>query len=106
VRQVDIVVNNAGSPAMVCAERRGLGHGLNTNLKGAFLVTKGFSRRCSVSVGRIITFPPLAASWGTQASAITRRAKPATGFTLSAAREFASRGITVNAIAPGFMRRI
>ena len=78
---------------------------LNTNLKGAFLVTKAFSRAMlKQRAGRIINIASVIGLIGNAGQCNYAASKAGLiGFTQSAAREFASRGVTVNAIAPGFI---
>jgi len=106
--KVDILVNNAG------VTRDGLlmrmpdadwDTVLNTNLKGAFLVTKAFSRAMlKARSGRIINIASVVGLMGNAGQCNYAASKAGLlGFTMSAAREFGSRGITVNAIAPGFI---
>jgi 3-oxoacyl-[acyl-carrier protein] reductase len=106
--RVDILVNNAG------VTRDGLlmrmsdddwDTVLNTNLKGAFLFTKEFSRVfLKQRSGRIINVASVIGLIGNAGQANYAASKAALiGFTKSVAREFASRGITVNALAPGFI---
>ena len=106
--KVDILVNNAG------VTRDGLlmrmsdvdwDTVLDTNLKGAFLVTKAFSRAMiRQRAGRIINLSSVIGLIGNAGQCNYAASKAGLiGFTQSAARELASRGITVNAIAPGFI---
>jgi 3-oxoacyl-[acyl-carrier protein] reductase len=106
--KVDILVNNAG------VTRDGLlmrmpdadwDTVLNTNLKGAFLVTKAFCRAMlKARSGRIINISSVIGLMGNAGQCNYAASKAGLiGFTMSAAREFGSRGITVNAIAPGFI---
>jgi 3-oxoacyl-[acyl-carrier protein] reductase len=105
--RVDILVNNAG------VTRDGLlmrmsdvdwDTVLNTNLKGAFLVTKAFSRAMlKQRAGRIINIASVIGLIGNAGQCNYAASKGGLiAFTKSAAKEFASRGVTVNAIAPGF----
>jgi 3-oxoacyl-[acyl-carrier protein] reductase len=106
--KVDILVNNAG------VTRDGLlmrmsdddwDTVLNTNLKGAFFFTKAFSRAfIKQRSGRIINISSVIGLIGNAGQCNYAASKAGLiGFTQSVAREFASRGITVNAIAPGFI---
>src|SRR5258707_223477 len=106
--KVDILVNNAG------VTRDGLlmrmsdddwDTVLDTNLKGAFLVTKAFSRAMiKARAGRIINISSVIGLIGNAGQCNYAASKAGLiGFTQSCARELASRGITVNAIAPGFI---
>ena len=106
--RVDILVNNAG------VTRDGLimrmsdvdwDTVLNTNLKGAFLVTKAFSRvMLKQRAGRIINVASVIGLIGNAGECNYAASKAGLiGFTQSAARELGSRSITVNAIAPGFI---
>src|SRR6185312_1879571 len=106
--KVDILVNNAGVTRDGLLMRMADADWdvvLNTNLKGAFLVTKGFSRAMlRQRSGRIINISSISGLVGNAGQCNYAASKAGLiGFTQSAAREFASRGITVNAIAPGFI---
>jgi 3-oxoacyl-[acyl-carrier protein] reductase len=78
---------------------------LDTNLKGAFLFTKAFSRAfLKQRSGRIINISSIAGLMGNAGQSNYAASKAGLiGFTKSLAREFASRGVNVNAIAPGFI---
>jgi 3-oxoacyl-[acyl-carrier protein] reductase len=78
---------------------------LNTNLRGGFLVTRAFCRAMlKQRSGRIINVASVIGLIGNAGQCNYAASKAGLiGFTQSAAREFASRGITVNALAPGFI---
>jgi 3-oxoacyl-[acyl-carrier protein] reductase len=106
--KVDIVVNNAGvtrDGLLMRMSDADWDTVLNTNLKGAFLITKGFSRAMlRQRSGRIINISSISGLVGNAGQCNYAASKAGLiGFTQSAAREFASRGVTVNAIAPGFI---
>jgi 3-oxoacyl-[acyl-carrier protein] reductase len=106
--RVDILVNNAGvtrDGLLMRMSEADWDTVLNTNLKGAFLFTKAFSR-CFIKQrsGRIINIASVIGLIGNAGQCNYAASKAALiGFTKSVARELASRGITVNAVAPGFI---
>jgi 3-oxoacyl-[acyl-carrier protein] reductase len=105
--RVDLLVNNAGVTRDGLLMRMSDADWdlvLNTNLKGAFLVTKAFSRAMlKQRAGRIINIASVIGLIGNAGQCNYAASKAGLiGFTQSAAREFASRGVTVNAVAPGF----
>jgi 3-oxoacyl-[acyl-carrier protein] reductase len=105
---VHILVNNAGitrDGLLLRMSEEDWDSVLDTNLKGAFAFTKalarGFIRQRS---GRIINVASVIGLIGNAGQCNYAASKAALiGFTKSAARELASRGITVNALAPGFI---
>jgi len=106
--KVDILVNNAGvtrDGLLLRMSDADWDLVLNTNLKGAFLVTKVFSRAMlKQRSGRIINISSVLGLIGNAGQCNYAASKAGLiGFTQSAAKEFASRGITVNAIAPGLI---
>ena len=107
--KVDILVNNAGvtrDGLLMRMSDADWDTVLDTNLKGAFLVTKAFSRAMlKARSGRIINISSVIGLIGNPGQSNYAASKAGLiGFTQSCAREFAGRGITVNAIAPGFIQ--
>src|SRR5213078_392285 len=106
--KVDILVNNAGvtrDGLLMRMSDADWDTVLDTNLKGAFLVTKAFSRAfIKQRSGRIINISSVIGLIGNPGQANYAASKAGLiGFTQSVAREVASRSITVNVIAPGFI---
>jgi 3-oxoacyl-[acyl-carrier protein] reductase len=107
--KVDILVNNAGvtrDGLLVRMSEADWDTVLNTNLKGAFLFTKSLTRAfMKQRSGRIINIASIVGLIGNAGQCNYAASKAALlGFTKSAARELASRGVLVNAIAPGFIQ--
>jgi 3-oxoacyl-[acyl-carrier protein] reductase len=102
------LVNNAGVTRDGLLMRMSEEHWetvLDTNLKGAFLFTKAFTRSfLKQRAGRIINIASVVGLTGNagQANYVASKAG-LIGFTKSVALELASRGITCNALAPGFI---
>jgi 3-oxoacyl-[acyl-carrier protein] reductase len=106
--KVDILVNNAGitkDGLLMRMSEADWDAVLNINLKGTFLFTKAFSRSfLKQRSGRIINIASVIGLIGNAGQCNYGASKAGViGFTKSAARELASRGVTVNAIAPGFI---
>jgi 3-oxoacyl-[acyl-carrier protein] reductase len=106
--RVDILVNNAGvtrDGLLMRMTEADWDTVLNTNLKGAFLFTRGFIRVfVKQRSGRIINIASVIGLIGNAGQANYAASKAALiGFSKSVARELGSRGITVNALAPGFI---
>jgi 3-oxoacyl-[acyl-carrier protein] reductase len=106
--RVDILVNNAGvtrDGLLVRMSEADWDTVLDTNLKGAFLVTKALTRAfMKQRSGRIINISSIVGLMGNAGQCNYSASKAALlGLTKSAARELGSRGVLVNAIAPGFI---
>jgi len=106
--KVDILVNNAGvtrDGLLMRLSDEDWDTVLNTNLKGAFLFTRAFCRGfLKQRSGRIINVSSVIGLMGNAGQCNYASSKAALiGFTKSIAKEFASRGVTVNALAPGFI---
>jgi len=106
--RVDILVNNAGvtrDGLLMRMSDADWDTVLDTNLKGAFLFTKAFTRAfVKQSSGRIINVASVIGLIGNAGQANYAASKAGLiGFTQSVARELASRGVTCNALAPGFI---
>jgi 3-oxoacyl-[acyl-carrier protein] reductase len=106
--RIDVLVNNAGvtrDGLLMRMSEEDWDAVLNTNLRGAFSFTKAFSRAfIKQRSGRIINISSVIGLIGNAGQCNYAASKAALiGFTKSVARELASRGITANAIAPGFI---
>lgn len=106
--RVDVLVNNAGitrDGLVMRMSEEDWDAVLDTNLKGAFSVTKAFSRAfLKQRSGRIINITSVIGLIGNAGQCNYAASKAALiGFSKSIAREFASRGVTCNAVAPGFV---
>jgi 3-oxoacyl-[acyl-carrier protein] reductase len=105
---LDILVNNAGitrDNLLLRMDEADWDAVVDTNLKGAFLTSKAALRgMLRQRAGRIINMSSVVALTGNPGQANYTAAKAGLiGFTKTVAREVASRGITANAIAPGFI---
>jgi 3-oxoacyl-[acyl-carrier protein] reductase len=105
---VEILVNNAGITRDTLAlrmKRADWDDVLHTNLTGSFLVTQALlSAMLKARWGRIINITSVVGETGQAGQANYAASKAGLiGLTKSLARELASRSITVNAVAPGFI---
>lgn len=105
---VDVLVNNAGitrDTLLLRMKRADWDAVLNTNLTGAFLLTQALvNPMLRARWGRIINISSVVGQAGQAGQANYAASKAGLiGFTKSLAREFASRNITVNAVAPGYI---
>ena len=106
--RVDILVNNAGvtrDNLLMRMSEEEWDTVINTNLKGAFNFTKALTRPfIKQRSGRIINIASVIGLIGNAGQSNYAASKAALiGFTKSVAKELAPRGITANAIAPGFI---
>jgi len=106
--RVDILVNNAGitkDGLLMRMSEADWDAVLDINLKGTFLFTKAFSRAfVKQRSGRIVNIASVIGLIGNAGQCNYAASKAGViGFTKSVARELASRGVTANAIAPGFI---
>lgn len=108
LNRVDILVNNAGitrDTLLLRMKPEDWQAVIDLNLTGVFLCTRAVSKiMLKQRSGRIINITSVAGQMGNPGQANYSAAKAGViGFTKTIAKEFASRGITVNAVAPGFI---
>ena len=106
--QIDILVNNAGitrDGLLMRMKEEDFDAVIDTNLRGVFYCTKAVSKlMMKKRSGRIVNMASVVGLTGNAGQTNYAAAKAGVvGFSKSAARELASRGITVNAVAPGFI---
>jgi len=106
--KIDILVNNAGitrDTLLLRMKPEDWQAVINLNLTGVYLCTRAVSKgMLKKRSGRIINIASVAGQMGNPGQANYSAAKAGViGLTKTLAREFASRGITVNAVSPGFI---
>jgi 3-oxoacyl-[acyl-carrier protein] reductase len=106
--RIDILINNAGitkDGLLMRMKEEAWDAVIDTNLKGVFLCSREAIKDMSRQrYGRIVNITSVAAFMGNPGQANYSASKAGiVGFTKTVAREYAGRGITVNAVAPGFI---
>lgn len=106
---IDILVNNAGivrDSLVLSMKEQDFDAVVNTSLKGAFnMIRHTYQHFMKKRAGRIINISSIAGIMGNAGQANYASAKAGViGLTKSVARELAARGVTCNAIAPGFIK--
>jgi 3-oxoacyl-[acyl-carrier protein] reductase len=107
-QKIDILVNNAGvtvDSLLIRVKPADWDQVIGTNLKGTVLCTKIVTRyMIGRRYGRIINISSVVGQMGNVGQALYAASKAGIiGFTKTVARECATRGVTVNAVAPGFI---
>lgn len=106
--RIDVLVNNAGitrDNLIMMTKPEDFDAVITTNLRGAFLCTKAVSRlMMKQRYGRIVNLSSVVGLRGNAGQTAYAASKAGIiGLTKSVAKELASRGITANAVAPGFI---
>ena len=106
--QIDILVNNAGvarDGLLMTAKEVDFDQTLDTNLKGSYFCMKAVSRlMLRQKYGRIVSLSSVVGLRGNPGQTAYAASKAGIlGLTKAAAKELAAKGVTVNAIAPGFI---
>ncbi|MFM2305014.1 MAG: hypothetical protein RLZZ135_2426 [Cyanobacteriota bacterium] len=106
--RIDVLVNNAGitrDTLLLRMKPEDWQAVIDTNLTGVFLCTRAVSKiMLKQKSGRMINIASVAGQMGNPGQANYSAAKAGViGFTKTVAKELSSRGITVNAVAPGFI---
>jgi len=107
-QKIDILINNAGitkDGLLMRMKEEAWDSVIDINLKGVFLCTREVLKdMVSQKYGRIVNITSVAAFMGNPGQANYGASKAGiVGFTKTVAKEYANRGITVNAVAPGFI---
>ena len=107
--RIDILINNAGitkDGLLIRMDDAQWDRVLNINLKGTFLCTRAVAKHMlKQRRGRIVSIASIVGLIGNPGQANYAASKAGIiGFTKAVAKELASRGITCNAIAPGFIK--
>ncbi len=107
--RIDVLVNNAGiarDGVIALMHDSDIDTVLDLNLKATFVMTRQVVRRMLLArTGRIINISSVVGTSGYRGLAVYSASKAGLdGFTRSLARELGSRGITVNSVAPGYLR--
>ncbi|MEW6002345.1 MAG: 3-oxoacyl-[acyl-carrier-protein] reductase [Nitrospirota bacterium] len=109
--RIDILINNAGitrDGLMIRMKEEDWDSVIDVNLKGAFLCSKEAIKDMSRQrYGRIVNISSVAAFMGNPGQANYSASKAGiVGLTKTMVKEYAGRGITVNAVAPGFIKTV